>query len=132
MRFKELEHNVIKWANKKDLIENGNSYAQYAKFMEEANEILIAFNKVYLNKEYLDMILTDNLSEEEKVNQLLEFNKKKQNDFFELEDAFGDTLVTLIILAAQNGLQLEDCLEYAYNEIKDRTGKTVGGTFIKD
>ena len=32
MRFKELEHNVIKWANKKDLIENGNSFAQYAKF----------------------------------------------------------------------------------------------------
>ena len=50
----------------------------------------------------------------------------------ELVDGLGDTLVTLIILAAQYGLELEDCLEYAYNEIKDRTGKTVGGTFIKD
>ena len=47
-------------------------------------------------------------------------------------DGLGDTLVTLIILAAQYSLELGDCLEYAYNEIKNRTGKTVGGTFIKD
>ena len=50
----------------------------------------------------------------------------------ELIDAIGDSVVTLIILAAQNGLELEECLDAAYNEIKGRTGKTVNGTFIKD
>lgn len=47
-------------------------------------------------------------------------------------DGIGDVVVTLIILAEQNGLDIEDCLEVAWNEIKDRTGKTVNGVFIKN
>ena len=64
--------------------------------------------------------------------QLEAYRIKDKSIHNELVDGLGDTLVTLIILAAQYGLELEDCLEYAYNEIKDRTGKTVDGTFIKD
>ncbi len=29
-------------------------------------------------------------------------------------------------------LSLHDCIELAYNEIKNRTGKTVNGEFVKD
>lgn len=50
----------------------------------------------------------------------------------ELIDGIGDVFVTLIILAAQNGLKPEDCLQSAWDEIKNRTGKTVNGVFIKD
>ena len=50
----------------------------------------------------------------------------------ELIDGIGDVFVTLIILAAQNGLNPKDCLNSAWNEIKNRTGKTVNGVFIKD
>lgn len=50
----------------------------------------------------------------------------------ELIDGLGDTLITLIILAAQQNLDIEDCLEEAYQVIKNRTGKTVNGSFIKD
>ena len=50
----------------------------------------------------------------------------------ELEDGIGDTVVTLVILAMQNGLTLNQCLLAAWNEIKDRTGKTVDGVFVKD
>jgi len=53
-------------------------------------------------------------------------------DFVELVDGIGDSVVTLILLAKQNGLTIEDCLSHAYNEIKDRTGKTINGKFIKD
>lgn len=49
----------------------------------------------------------------------------------ELEDAIGDTLVTVIILSAICGLDPMYCLRLAYNEIKGRTGKTVDGSFIK-
>lgn len=49
-----------------------------------------------------------------------------------LEDGIGDTVVTLIILARQNGLELGDCLETAYNEIKGRKGKMVDGVFVKE
>jgi NTP pyrophosphatase (non-canonical NTP hydrolase) len=46
-------------------------------------------------------------------------------------DAIGDVMVTLIILSGQLELDLYECLESAYNEIKDRKGKTINGTFIK-
>lgn len=48
------------------------------------------------------------------------------------EDAIGDIGVVLIILADMLGYDFGDCLELAYNEIKDRKGKTVGGGFIKE
>ena len=49
-----------------------------------------------------------------------------------LKDGIGDTVVTLIILAQQHGMSLEECLQYAYDEIKGRKGKTINGTFIKE
>lgn len=55
-----------------------------------------------------------------------------KNKRAEMKDGLGDTLVTLIILANQLDLDLVGCLDIAYNEIKNRTGRTVDGTFIKD
>lgn len=49
----------------------------------------------------------------------------------ELKDGIGDVIVTLIILAQQQGLTVEECLQTAYDEIKNRTGKMVDGVFIK-
>lgn len=50
----------------------------------------------------------------------------------ELEDAIGDTLVTIIILSDICGLDPMKCLDRAYQEIKGRHGKTENGTFIKE
>lgn len=55
-----------------------------------------------------------------------------KNKIDELKDGIGDSFVTLIILAAQKGLTPAECLEAAWNEIKDRQGKTVNGVFIKN
>ncbi|EIM5210799.1 MazG-like family protein [Staphylococcus pseudintermedius] len=49
-----------------------------------------------------------------------------------LKDGIGDTVVTLIILAQQQGWTLQECLQYAYDEIKDRKGETRNGTFVKE
>jgi hypothetical protein len=56
-------------------------------------------------------------------------NVNKQND---IRDDIGDVLVTLIILAAQHDLELGECLQVAYDEIKDRKGVMLDGVFIKD
>lgn len=50
----------------------------------------------------------------------------------ELKDAIGDVVVTLIILAMQNNMTLEECLNCAYNEIAGRKGKMVDGVFVKE
>ena len=51
----------------------------------------------------------------------------------EIIDAIGDMIVVLISIATKEGLDIEDCLESAYDEIKDRTGRlNAKGDFIKD
>lgn len=50
----------------------------------------------------------------------------------DIEDGIGDQVVTLILAAELAGLRFEHCLERAYNEIKNRTGKMVNGQFVKD
>ncbi|MEB8416340.1 MazG-like family protein [Enterococcus casseliflavus] len=54
-----------------------------------------------------------------------------RNDQDALRDGIGDVVVTLIILAMQNDMDLYECLNCAYDEIKGRTGKMVNGVFVK-
>lgn len=54
------------------------------------------------------------------------------NDPDEVKDAYGDILVTIILGAELSGLDIEDCLQSAYDVISKRTGKMVNGTFVKD
>ena len=49
-----------------------------------------------------------------------------------ISDSIGDCMVVLTIIAAQNGLNVTDCLQAAYNEIKDRKGRMIDGVFVKE
>ena len=47
-------------------------------------------------------------------------------------DGFGDMLVTLIIAARLENIDIVHCLEYAYRQIKDRKGRIINGNFVKE
>ena len=49
-----------------------------------------------------------------------------------IEDGIGDCVVVLTNLAHLCNTDIEHCIELAYDEIKDRTGKMDNGTFKKD
>ena len=49
-----------------------------------------------------------------------------------VKDGIGDVVVVLTILAAQVGMSIEDCIEAAWLEIKDRKGRMQDGFFIKE
>jgi NTP pyrophosphatase (non-canonical NTP hydrolase) len=55
-----------------------------------------------------------------------------RNRVFEASDALGDMFVVMTILCAQLGISMDACVEYAYEQIKDRRGRMVDGIFIKD
>ena len=55
-----------------------------------------------------------------------------KNDFNEIKDAIGDIQIVLMILSEQLSIDYNQCLEDAYNVIKNRKGKTIDGTFVKD
>ena len=54
-----------------------------------------------------------------------------KKDAYEIKDAIGDMVVVLTNLAALEGMQIENCIDSAYNEIKSRKGKMTNGTFVK-
>jgi NTP pyrophosphatase (non-canonical NTP hydrolase) len=55
-----------------------------------------------------------------------------RQDEYEIIDALGDMYVVMTILAQQLGLDIEDCIDSAYEVIKNRKGKLVNGVFIKE
>jgi len=55
-----------------------------------------------------------------------------KNEYPEIKDAIGDIQIVLMILSEQLAIDYNQCLEDAYNVIKNRKGKTINGTFVKD
>jgi len=67
----------------------------------------------------------------EETTELLDALNKQNID--EAKDAIGDIVVTLIMVCAVLNLDLVQCLNGAYNEIKDRKGYlTKEGVFVKE
>ena len=54
-----------------------------------------------------------------------------KNDYNEIRDGIGDMIVVLTNLAFLSGMKVEECIDAAYNEIKDRQGGMINGTFVK-
>lgn len=66
----------------------------------------------------------------EELGELATGVNKNKNDL--IADGIGDSVVVLTILAKQCGLNIEDCIDLAWNEIKDRKGRMQDGIFIKE
>lgn len=47
-------------------------------------------------------------------------------------DDIGDMLVVMINICERNKITLENCLEVAYDDIKNRKGKMIDGVFVKE
>jgi len=97
----------------------------------------------YLNLEERVLMWAENkgiLEKAEPINQALKTLEEVNelltgivtDDREEIKDAFGDILVTIIIGAELQGLNLLDCLQSALNIIEKRTGKMINGQFVKD
>ena len=113
--YKELEQKVIEWAKEKGILEKATPIAQCDKTFEEVEELSEALEAQRMG--------------------LFEFTNSKGkvvNTKYEIQDALGDILVTIIIQAEMQGLKLEDCLQSAYDVISKRTGKMLNGQFVKD
>jgi len=54
------------------------------------------------------------------------------NDIDDIKDAIGDIQVVLAVMCCQLGVDIDECREIAWEEIKDRKGKMVDGVFLKE
>lgn len=50
----------------------------------------------------------------------------------DIRDDIGDILVVLLNITERNNVSLTECLNVAFNDIKDRKGRMVDGVFVKE
>ena len=117
--FEELGEKVLDWAKDKDLLHERNAEKQFLKFMEEVFEF---------RDEWILCLHEFNKCNYGKADDHPEVVEHRGNMKLEM----GDIFVTLIILCDQLNLDPIECLDRAYNKIKDRKGKTINGTFVKE
>jgi len=75
--------------------------------------------------------LTQSIKTLEETTELIDAINR--NDRHDMMDAVGDIYVTLRGVCLTAGVEFDDCVQHAYDEIKDRTGYLrQDGMFIKD
>ena len=156
----DLEPLVIKWADKKGILQNGTPYKQLLKTGEEILELLHAIEDNNLDEiedAIGDIVVTLIIyAEMKKITCKRDF----KNYSFKADDTAAHRLVTdysvllqtekfgkslkpiidmhemmmikLHRIACKYNLNIWECLQSAYNVIKNRKGKMINGTFVKD
>ena len=117
--FEILREKVLEWAKEKDLLHERNAEKQLLKFMEEVFEF---------RDEWILCLHEFKKCNYGKADDHPEVVEHRGNMRLEM----GDIFVTLIILCNQLSLEPVECLFKAYEKIKDRKGKTIDGTFVKE
>lgn len=142
--LKELQPLILEWAKEKDLLKIENASKQRLKLLEEIGEIASAILKN--NKEDLYdgvgdvFVVLIILFAQLRID--VDFNIEPYDRLDDLTDQ--ERLMNLIYyhdcegfnqlhyFCQENNLSLKECANLAWNEIKDRKGKTLNGTFIKE
>ena len=141
----ELQLLIWEWAKEKDLLKFENAPKQRLKLLEEVGETAGAIlkNKTDEIKDGIGdifvvlVILSEQLSEE----ILFDMNgvtKDDDQDFVFLFDNILNSKRIYFSISYLNDicekldLNLAECANLAWNEIKDRKGNTINGTFIKN
>lgn len=143
--LKELQVKIIEWAKERNIHTEDCAPKQRLKLIEECGELASAIlkNNVALKKDSIGDIFAVlvNLNEQIRSNLWLDFEptlKRTINEFEYLNLILDNhsplfyKALFLDVLASSLDLDLTECANIAWNEIKDRTGKTVDGTFLKD
>ena len=143
--LQELQVLILQWAKEKDLLKLENAPKQRLKLLEEVGETagaILKNNTDDIKDGIGDMfvvlvILAEQLSEEI-LFETYGVAKDNDEDFVFLFDNILNSNRLYFSLAYLNdictklNLDLTECANLAWNEIKDRKGNTINGTFIKN
>ena len=115
-----------------EFFNNANSLESLAKHIESQQSIFDSIRNwaqvrgIYENGD----VKTQYVKLQEESGELAKALLK--DDQAEIVDAIGDMIVVLTNLAEQRNVRVETCIASAYNQISDRQGKMINGTFVKD
>ena len=143
--LQELQVLILQWAKEKDLLKLENAPKQRLKLLEEVGETAAAILKN--NHEGVKdgigdifvvlVILSEQLSEEILFN-MNGVEKDDDEDFVFLFDNIINSKRIYFSISYLNdiciklNMDLTECANIAWDEIKDRKGNTINGVFIKN
>lgn len=142
----ELRPLIIQWATDKKFVKAEFAPKQRLKLIEECGELASAIlkNNIPEQKDAIGDIFVVLVILAEQLGGELEFNTAEnsttQNIDYDIsclielifQNRFGYCICDLHYIAKALNQYLTECANLAWNVIKDRTGKTINGTFIKD
>lgn len=157
MKEKELIGKIAQWAEDRNLILGSTPQKQFIKLMEEFGELCagIARNDkekikdsigdcgvvlIILNEQCQiekDLTFTWEFQIESPENQI-KYTMRYLNYLSWMIDDGEDTFVLRELIPGLNGyahyygFTMLECLEHAYEQIKDRKGKMIDGVFVKE
>ena len=143
--LQELQVLILQWAKEKNLLKLENAPKQRLKLLEEVGETAGAIlkNKPDEIKDGIGdifvvlVILSEQLSEEI-LFDMTRASKDDHQDFVFLFDNILNSKRIYFSISYLNDictkldLNLSECANLAWNEIKDRKGNTINGVFIKN
>lgn len=143
--LQELQPLIIQWAKDKGITNKDFADKQRLKLLEEVGELA----KAILKNDVAEIsdgigdsfIVLTILAEQLDCKFLLDLNK--EDVFYEghttsellqsiIYSEFNTDLLIFHTICKRLNLDLTTCCNLAWNEIKDRKGKTVDGTFVKN
>ena len=110
MEYPELKEKIVQWGKDRNIFEFSTPIKQLHKTQEELDETMQALVQFADAKS----------------------DKDKQDALEEVIDGIGDMGVTLLMLCHKMDIDFIECLESAYDVIKDRKGKMIDGLFVKE
>lgn len=141
----ELKVKIEEWAEQKGLLKKEFSEKQYLKYLEEVGETAravlkkdedgmidgfgdIAVTVIILAKQLGDHIKTEFRTKEIEMNDGFEWFMDEISSY-EVDEK---VLYYIDGVSSYYGHSLRTCLNSAWNEIKNREGKTENGVFVKN
>lgn len=97
----------------------------------DINDLTVRIYNWFDNKGLHDPVMQFAKLNEEVGEMAHELTRGRKNSE-EMKDSLGDVFVTLVGMAHHLDLDLSECINMAYQEIRYRKGKVIEGSFVKE
>lgn len=117
---------ITQWHKDRNLIDGSTNNAQFIKLFEEITELYATLNP-QKDSDDIGVDLVNMVGYMLKNNRI---NKAPVGN--NIKDDVGDINVVLMNMIEREGFTMQQCLETAWHDIKDRKGKMIDGVFVKE
>ena len=114
-RFEKLNGRVGTWAKSKGILDKATPLSQHSKTKEEESELFEAL-----------------FAQNNNLQTYTDSKGRTEDTASSIKHELAGCMVTLMVQAKLQNIDILDCLEMEITKIEKRSGKMILGTFVKD